>query len=67
MRKYVVLLALVLSACVNPRAIMVNPEGNEVTCQATGFGLLSGTMAQNAYNTCVSDAQMRGYHFKASQ
>jgi hypothetical protein len=55
------LTATALAGCVSPHAVLVNDEGQSVTCQATGFGILSGTMANNRYEACVSDAQMRGY------
>ena len=58
------LVLLSLSACVNPRAILVNKDGDAVQCSATGFGLLTGVMANNRYQQCVSDAQMRGFKFK---
>ncbi|HID80936.1 MAG TPA: hypothetical protein EYH06_08340 [Chromatiales bacterium] len=57
-------LTLILSGCVTPSAILVNDKGTEVTCQAAGFGIISGTMANNRYEACVSEAQMRGFQFK---
>lgn len=63
-QRIVLFCVVIIAGCVNPRAVMVNDAGNEVTCQSTGFGLISGTMANNAYEACVSDAQKRGYHFK---
>lgn len=56
--------ALGLSACVSPSATLVNEEGDVVTCSASGYGIISGTMANNQYQDCVSEAQMRGYKFK---
>jgi hypothetical protein len=53
-----------LAGCVSPSAVLVNKEGTEVTCQATGFGIISGTMANNRYEACVSEAQMRGFKFR---
>jgi len=61
------ILLVLLPSCVNLRAVLVNEKGERVTCQATGFGIISGTMANNRYETCVSEAQMRGYHFESQQ
>lgn len=63
---HIVLLSLVLclAGCVTPHAVLVDGKGGEVTCQAKGFGIISGTMANNTYEKCVSDAQMRGYRIK---
>jgi hypothetical protein len=44
--------------------VLVNDQGVEVTCQAKGFGIISGTLANNRYEACVSEAQMRGFRFK---
>lgn len=54
-------LALMLTGCVSPRAVLENEGGQRVVCQASGFGIISGTMANNRFEECVSEAQMRGY------
>lgn len=65
MKKVVVIvLVLILAGCVNPRAVLVNDQGQEVICEAAGFGIISGTLANNRYQECVSEAQMRGFRFK---
>lgn len=63
------LLPMVLNfgGCVNPSAALVDEKGTRVTCQATGFGIISGTMANNRYEACVSEAQMRGFKFEKQQ
>ncbi len=58
------LILMAATGCVSPRAVLVNDQGVEVTCQAVGFGIISGTMANNRYEACVSEAQMRGFRFK---
>lgn len=58
---------LLLSACVSPHAVLVHPDGREVTCQAFGFGLVTGVMANNRYETCVSEAQREGFKFKSQK
>ena len=68
MKKIFLIAALAsLTACVSPHAVLVNEDGNKVTCQATGFGIISGTMANNRYESCVSEAQMRGYRFETQE
>ena len=62
MRTFITILIIsFLSGCVSPSTVLVNNRGQKVTCQASGFGLLSGTMANNRHEACVSEAQMRGY------
>lgn len=58
---------LLLAGCVNPKAVMVSAAGDEVTCQSTGFGIISGTMANNQYQQCVSDAQKHGYRIRETK
>lgn len=68
MRKIFLITVLAsLTACVSPHAVLVNDEGSRVTCQATGFGIISGTMANNSYESCVSEAQMRGFKFDTQE
>jgi hypothetical protein len=62
----IVLVALLLSACVSPRATLTKGD-DVVVCAASGFGIISGTMANNRYQACVSEAQMRGFKIKDSQ
>jgi S1-C subfamily serine protease len=55
------LLSVGLAACVTPSAVLVNDHYRVVDCRAAGFGIISGTMAQNRFETCVSTAQMSGF------
>jgi S1-C subfamily serine protease len=50
-----------LGACVSPSTTLVNDQGVIVHCSATGFGIVSGTMANNRFEECVSTAQMNGF------
>ena len=52
---------ILLSGCVTPSATLMNDKGQKVTCKAAGVGIISGTMANNRFQECVSEAQMRGY------
>ncbi len=62
MKNRLLAIALVLVAgCVTPSAVLVNDQGQIVDCHAAGFGIISGTMAQNRFETCYSTAQMNGY------
>jgi hypothetical protein len=65
--KTVLVLTLLLTACVSPRAIMVHEDGRRVDCHATGFGLVSGTMANNRYEACVSEAQREGFKIQHTE
>ena len=66
-RILLILIVPLAVSCVSPSAVLVDDKGNRVTCQATGFGIISGTMANNRYEACVSEAQMRGFKFEKQQ
>lgn len=53
--------AAILIGCVTPHQRLAHPDGREATCEAAGFGLLSGTMAHNSFKRCVADAEMQGF------
>lgn len=57
----IIAMAIFMAGCVSPSTILVNEKGHRVSCEATGFGLISGTMANNTHSTCVAQAQMAGY------
>jgi uncharacterized protein YcfL len=62
MRIIIVILAVLSTvSCVSKQATLVNDQGQEVVCDASGFGIISGTMAKNEFNRCVSDAQTKGF------
>lgn len=63
----IMVLTILTCSCVSPYAELVNENGQRVVCQAKGFGLLSGTMANNRFQQCVSDAQMRGFNLEKSE
>ena len=52
---------VLVAGCVTPSGSLVNSSGQRVDCRAAGFGIISGTMAKNRYEECVSRAQMNGY------
>ncbi|MGH8503509.1 MAG: hypothetical protein ACREVE_13755 [Gammaproteobacteria bacterium] len=58
---------ILLSGCVTPSATLMNDKGQKVTCKAAGIGIISGTMANNRYEQCVSEAQMRGFEIVEEQ
>ena len=61
-----VIICTSIIGCVSPRAVLVSEDGRRVTCQASGFGIISGTLANNRYEECVSNAQMNGFVMESS-
>lgn len=52
---------LTLTACVSPRAVLVNPKGEYITCATQSFGVIGSMVAQTQFDNCVADAKSRGY------
>lgn len=58
------ILALSLSGCVSQRAVLVNERGEQLTCEAYGYGLFASMLASDKQEQCVADAGNRGYRLK---
>ena len=56
-----VLAGSVLGGCASPRAVLVNDQGDHITCAATSVGLIGSIMAQGKYESCVTEAKQKGY------
>ena len=56
-----VLLVLLIAGCTDLHTDLQDKHGKWVeTCQATGFGLLSGPIAHSVYNDCMDKARAAG-------
>jgi hypothetical protein len=62
----IVLLCLVatLVGCASQRAVLVNNQGDELTCEASGWGFIGSLATSHKQNECVSAAEKRGYRLK---
>jgi hypothetical protein len=57
-------LALTVEGCTMGRAVLVNEQGQEMTCEVTGWGAFPSLVASNKQNECIAEAEKRGYHLK---
>jgi uncharacterized lipoprotein YajG len=53
--------ATVLTGCASPSQWMVNNDGNQVRCAATGWGVVGMIVAKGYEKSCVSDYKKVGY------
>jgi S1-C subfamily serine protease len=65
-RRPMLFLLLLSSACVSPSTLLVNRDGRVIRCATTGYGYgVAGAIAigaaQSAHNACVRDAQRLGF------
>jgi S1-C subfamily serine protease len=64
--RHAIILAVLLSGCVNPSTMLVNQNGQLIRCATMGggygiAGAIAITAANQAHNGCVSDFQRVGY------
>ena len=67
MWRLVLALACLLGGCASPRAVLVNDQGEHVTCAATSVGIVGSMVAQSRYDSCVSEAKEKGYRIESQQ
>lgn len=56
--------AVTLLGCVTRRVILVNNQGDELTCEVTGYGAVGVLGMSHKSDECVSDAEKRGFRLK---
>lgn len=64
MKKWPLLLAVasILSACVTPNAMLVNPSTGEIrNCSASGWGWAGAPLAEASFHSCVNGLKSIGY------
>lgn len=60
--KFAIGLCLVfLSACVSQSAVLVNPQGQIVSCKNFGWGWIGAPVAMASQHDCVKKAKAAGY------
>jgi hypothetical protein len=53
-----------LVGCATQRTIFVNDRGEELTCEAKGWGFIGSLATYNKQDECVAEAVKRGYRLK---
>lgn len=57
-------MGLSLAGCATERTILVNSQGEQVTCETGGAGFFGAVSVANQQEKCVADAEQRGYRVK---
>ena len=57
-------IGLWLASCATERTVLVNGQGEELTCETGGAGFFGAVSVANQQNKCVADAEQRGYRVK---
>lgn len=57
-------LLLAMAGCASQRAVLVNDRGEELTCEASGWGFIGSLATPYKQNECLAEAEKRGYRLK---
>jgi len=57
-------LTLILGSCAIERTVLVNSQGELLTCETSGSGFFGAISVRNQQQQCISDAETRGYRVK---
>jgi hypothetical protein len=55
---------LALAGCATERAVLVNSQGENLTCETSGAGFFGSVSVHNQQEKCIADAEKRGYRLK---
>jgi hypothetical protein len=55
---------LALAGCASQRAVLVNAQGEEATCETSGSGFFGAVSVTNQQDKCIAEAEKRGYHLQ---
>jgi hypothetical protein len=55
---------LALAGCATERAVLVNSQGEDLTCETSGAGFFGSVSVHNQQEKCIADAEKRGYRLK---
>jgi hypothetical protein len=61
---FLLALTLTLAGCATERTVLVNSQGDLLTCETTGSGFFGAISVRNQQKQCISDAETRGYRLK---
>jgi hypothetical protein len=59
-----VAIGLLLGGCASERTVLVNSQGEQLTCETGGAGFFGAVSVANQQDKCVADAEQRGYRVK---
>jgi len=57
-------IVLALAGCATERAVLVNDQGEQLTCETSGAGFFGSVSVPNQQQKCIADAEKRGYRLK---
>ena len=57
-------IGLLLASCATERTILVNSQGEQLTCETGGAGFFGAVSVANQQQKCIADAEQRGYRVK---
>jgi hypothetical protein len=57
-------LILTLAGCATERTVLINSQGDLLTCETSGSGFFGAISVRNQQKQCISDAETRGYRLK---
>jgi hypothetical protein len=55
---------LSLVGCATERTVLVNDQGDQLTCETSGAGFFGSVSVPNQQQKCIADAEKRGYRLK---
>jgi len=61
---FVLSLTLTVAACATERTVLVNSQGDLLTCETSGSGFFGAISVRNQQQQCIADAETRGYRVK---
>ena len=63
-RIFLSFIILALVGCAAERAVLVNSQGDQLTCETSGAGFFGSVSVSNQQQKCIADAEKRGYRLK---
>ena len=61
---FLVGLLSMVAGCATERTVLVNSQGDLLTCETSGSGLFGVASVHNQQGQCIADAEKRGYRVK---
>jgi hypothetical protein len=61
---FLVGLLSILAGCATERTVLVNNQGDLLTCETSGSGFFGAVSVRNQQQQCIADAEKRGYRVK---
>jgi hypothetical protein len=55
---------LTCMGCATQQTVLVNNRGEELTCEASGWGFIGSLATPYKLDECIAEAEKRGYRLK---